>query len=144
MDGQHFDQLTRRLAARGSRRAVLRGIVAGASAGLLAVLGAGAQAPAGAAASSGACKAFCGAFDELGPGECRSECARCEGQGGTMCGLGFHDRPFCCPEGQTCIAQKMCCPLEQRCEIIPGVVDCCAAGTRCVEGSDGARTCQAA
>ena len=127
MSGRWFDDLARILAVGMPRRAVLRTVVAASAAAL------DRRRPVRAAPSG--CKQFCHFFTDLDPGECQGECARCEGRGREFCGIGFHDRPFCCPAGEVCLQQQECCPRERVCRYAGSIVSCCAPGANCVEGN---------
>ena len=136
MSGDRFDAVARILVAGMSRRAALQAVVVASATAL------DRRRPVRAAPSG--CKQFCHFFTDLDPGECQGECARCEGRGGEFCGIGFHDRPFCCRAGEVCLQQKSCCRREQLCRYSGSIVDCCAAGYRCVVNEAGEGTCQPA
>ena len=127
MSGDWFDAVARILVIGMSRRAALQTVVVASAAAL------DRRRPVRAAPSG--CKQFCPFFTDLEPGECQSACARCEGRGGEFCGIGFHDRPFCCPAGEVCLQQRGCCPRERVCRYLGSIVSCCAPGFTCVEGS---------
>ena len=139
MDGQLFDTLAKVLANGMPRRAALRAIAAGTAAAAL-----GLRRPVRGVADARTCRDFCGFFGELSPGECRGECARCEGRGGEFCDVGFHDRPFCCPAGEAGLQQKLCCPRERVCRYSGSIVDCWAPEFRCAVNGAGEGTCQPA
>jgi hypothetical protein len=139
MDGNRFDTLAKLLANGISRRVALRAVVTGTATAALGLLG-----PVRVAADARTCRDICSFFAGLAPGACRAACARCEGRGGEFCGVGFYDRPFCCPAGEVCLQQKSCCPREQVCRFSGSIVACCATGYRCVVNEAGEGNCQPA
>ena len=99
MDQSKFDDLTRALAERPSRRRVLRGLAGGAAAMVGAALGRG---PAVAAPMPKTCKVGCSGFNRQGKTACEKACKECGGDFDRVCTT---EGPFgptafvCCARG---------------------------------------------
>jgi hypothetical protein len=134
MDGQQFDDLTRALATRTSRRRLLKGFAGGVAALVGSTFGRGM-----ARAAPNRCAVFCSQFFSKGPANaaCRQACKRCDADISRLC-IGPTGASCCEPEAICCIAvtgEEQCvapCPegtfLDfETCECLPFVecVDDC-------------------
>lgn len=153
MDGNRFDEITRALASRGSRRAVLRGLLG--FGGVVAGTGLTGEAdarvigtkptiaPVPPAATTTPAPATTPAPDPC-PGQvncsvdgcCSGSCTargRCCPAGWSICGNECCATPAqccdneCCADGHICIGEEMCCPAPLFC----GGVCCNGAGQQC-------------
>lgn len=100
MDGQRFDDITRSLASKASRRQVLKGIAGGIAGVIGATFGRTA-----ALAAPNRCAVFCSQFFSKGPAAaaCRQACKRCDADLSRLC-IGPTGAACCEPEAFCCIA----------------------------------------
>jgi hypothetical protein len=130
MDGQRFDELTKKLAATVSRRGVLRTLAGG-----VAAAGA-ALSRRGSSAAPSTCAVGCAGLPGPQKAACLQACRRCGGDFDRVC---FDEGPFgptafvCCPEGTFCFfGEGLCCEVgTEPCFGPGGEAFCCPEGTFC-------------
>ena len=132
MDGQRFDELTRKLAATVSRRGMLRTLAGGVAAAGMAL------SRRGSSAAPNACAVGCAGLPGPQKAACKQACNKCGGDFDRVCSEFGPFGPInfvCCPEGTVCdqftgeCVEVTLCPTGEPAEN-------CAAGieTNCGEG----------
>jgi hypothetical protein len=141
MDAQRFDELTKKLAAKVSRRGVLRTLAGGIAAAGAAI------SRRGVTAAPSACSVGCAGLPGPQKAACKQACRECGGDFDSVC---VQFGPFgptsftCCPEGTACSFEGECvevtiCPTGEPAEnCAVGIESSCGEGGACalVEDAD--------
>jgi hypothetical protein len=147
MDGQRFDELTKKLAATVSRRGLLRTLAGGVAAAGAALTHRGAS------AAPNACAVGCAGLPGPQKAACTQACKRCGGDFSRVCAQfgPFGPTGFtCCPEGTICdeftgaCLEVTICPTGEPAEsCAAGITTDCGEGGACalVVNVDGGCAC---
>src|SRR3954469_703604 len=125
MSGHEFDELTRKLSGRASRRSVLKGLVGAAAAAVGGRFGRARAADDACSPPGGRCTAALPCCTDT-PTTCINN--RCC-PNAQVC-VDSAGNTSCCPTGQICVGNT-CCPRERVCTDPNGVKRCCPAETTC-------------